>query len=199
MDGLKQYFDGETELISQLDLCRVEQIIEALELVRNTGQRVFVFGNGGSATTASHLACDLGKGTVQPNLPRFRVVCLSDSVSLITAYANDMGCESMFAEPLISLAQGSDLAIALSVSGNSPNVLRAMEVARARPRHNWADRLRRRRARDPCRYPPEHPFDVLRPGRRPAPGGLSRRLRDAEDSARLDARVSPSSLSECQA
>jgi D-sedoheptulose 7-phosphate isomerase len=132
MDGLKQYFDGETELIRQLDLRRVERIIEALELVRNTGRRVFVFGNGGSATTASHLACDLGKGTVQPNLPRFQVVCLSDSVSLITAYANDMGCESMFAEPLISLAQGSDLAIALSVSGNSPNVLRATEAARER-------------------------------------------------------------------
>ena len=132
MDALKQYFADETELMSQLDLRRVEQIIGTLERARSDGRRVFVFGNGGSAATASHLACDLGKGTVQPNLPRFQVVSLSDSVSILTAYANDMGCESMFAEPLISLAQRGDLAIALSVSGNSPNVVRAVEAARER-------------------------------------------------------------------
>jgi len=132
MDALKQYFTYETELIEQLDLPRVEQVIEALELARTDGRRVFVFGNGGSAATASHFACDLGKGTVHPDLPRFRVVCLNDSIPTITAYANDMGCETMFAEPLISLAQRGDLAIALSVSGNSPNVVRAIEAARER-------------------------------------------------------------------
>jgi D-sedoheptulose 7-phosphate isomerase len=132
MDALKQYFADETELAKQLDLTRVEQIVRTLELARTDGRRIFVFGNGGSATTASHLACDLGKGTVQPNLPRFQVVSLSDSISTITAYANDMGCETMFAEPLISLAQHGDLAIALSVSGNSPNVVRAIEAARER-------------------------------------------------------------------
>jgi D-sedoheptulose 7-phosphate isomerase len=130
MDGLRQYFAGEAELIRQLDLCCVEQIMKTLETARHAGRRVFVFGNGGSAATASHLACDLGKGTVQPGLPRFQVVSLSDSIAVITAYANDMGCESMFAEPLISLAQSGDVAIALSVSGNSPNVVRAMEAAR---------------------------------------------------------------------
>jgi D-sedoheptulose 7-phosphate isomerase len=132
MDTLKQYFADETELMKQLDLARVEQIVRTLELARTDGRRVFVFGNGGSAATASHLACDLGKGTVQPNSPRFQVVSLSDSISMITAYANDMGCESMFAEPLISLAQRGDLAIAFSVSGNSPNVVRAIEAARER-------------------------------------------------------------------
>ena len=132
MDALKQYFADETQLIEQLDLPRVEQVIKTLALARTDGRHVFVFGNGGSAATASHFACDLGKGTVQPNLPRFRVVSLNDSIPTITAYANDMGCETMFAEPLISLAQRGDLAIAFSVSGNSPNVVRAMEAARER-------------------------------------------------------------------
>lgn len=132
MDDLKQYFADETQLIEQLDLARVEQVIKTLALARTDGRCVFVFGNGGSAATASHFACDLGKGTVQPNLPRFRVVSLNDSIPTITAYANDMGCETMFAEPLISLAQRGDLAIAFSVSGNSPNVVRAIEAARER-------------------------------------------------------------------
>ncbi len=132
MKSLKEYFDTETGLIASLDLARIEQIVETLERARREGRRVFVFGNGGSAATASHFACDLGKGTIQPDLPRFKIFCLNDGVPTLTAYANDTGYENIFAEPLISLSERGDLAIAFSASGNSPNVVRAIDAARSR-------------------------------------------------------------------
>ena len=132
MNSLQDYFANEIELMRQLDLGRVEKIIAALEHARAEGQRVFVFGNGGSAATASHFACDLGKGTIQPNLPRFKVLCLNDNVPTLTAYANDTGYENIFSEPLITHSQRGDTAIAFSASGNSPNVVKAMQAARTR-------------------------------------------------------------------
>ncbi len=132
MSSLKDYFANEIELERNLDLARVEKIITTLERVRAAGRGVFVFGNGGSAATASHFACDLGKGTIQPNLPRFQVHCLNDNIPTLTAYANDTGYENIFAEPLINLSRRGDLAITFSASGNSPNVVKAMQVA-----HGW--------------------------------------------------------------
>ncbi len=132
MKSLAQYFQLETELIGKLDLERVAQVVAALARARAEGRRVFVFGNGGSAATASHFACDLGKGTLEANLPRFKVICLNDNMPTLTAFANDVGYDVVFAEPLIALAERGDLAIAFSASGNSPNVVRAIETARAR-------------------------------------------------------------------
>ncbi len=132
MKSLQAYFSGETELIGKLDLVRVQEIVIALERARREGRRLFVFGNGGSAATASHFACDLGKGTIQPALPRFKIICLNDMTPTLTAYANDTGFENVFAEPLISLAERGDLAITFSASGNSPNILRALQTARER-------------------------------------------------------------------
>ncbi len=132
MKSLKEYFDNEIELAGKLDLNRVEELISALERARSEGRRVFLFGNGGSAATASHFACDLGKGTIQPNVPRIKVLCLNDNVPTLMAYANDMGYETIFAEPLITLSERGDLAMAFTASGNSPNVVRAIETARAR-------------------------------------------------------------------
>ncbi len=132
MKSLKEYFDNEIELAGKLDLNRVEELISALERARSEGRRVFLFGNGGSAATASHFACDLGKGTIQPNVPRLKVLCLNDNVPTLMAYANDMGYETIFAEPLITLSERGDLAMAFTASGNSPNVVRAIETARAR-------------------------------------------------------------------
>ncbi|MCS7002435.1 MAG: SIS domain-containing protein [Dehalococcoidia bacterium] len=92
---------------------------------------VFVIGNGGSASTASHFATDLGKNTVAEGLPRFRVVALTDNAGTITAYANDMDVTRIFAEPLMALARPGDILVAISASGNSPNIVAALEVARA--------------------------------------------------------------------
>ena len=91
---------------------------------------VYLFGNGGSAALASHFACDLGKGTLNGSAKRFRVMALTDNVPLITAWANDSEYEDIFAQQLASFIQEDDVAFAISGSGNSPNVLRALEVAK---------------------------------------------------------------------
>lgn len=132
VNSLKEYFDVEQALLKTAALDRVELVIALLERARAEGRRVFLFGNGGSGSTASHFACDLGKGTIKPERPRFKVHCLNDNMPTLTAYANDVGFDSVFAEPLISLAERGDVAIAFSGSGNSPNVLRAMEAAAQR-------------------------------------------------------------------
>lgn len=129
MNSLKEYFEIETRLLSQVQFDLVDQVIAQLEMARVEGRRIFVFGNGGSGSTASHFACDLGKGTIKPNRPRFKVISLVDGMPTLTAYANDVGYDSVFAEPLITLAERGDIAIGFSGSGNSPNVLRAMETA----------------------------------------------------------------------
>jgi|Deesub1362B_J571_1020462.scaffolds.fasta_scaffold00992_9 D-sedoheptulose 7-phosphate isomerase len=126
---IKGYFASLTGLIGRLPWAEIEEFAGLLRDAREKGSCVFVFGNGGSATTASHFACDLGKGTVAEGRPRFRVVTLHD-IATFSAYANDCGYEVVFAEPLANLARPGDVAIGISASGNSPNVLRAVKVAR---------------------------------------------------------------------
>lgn len=127
--SLREYMETETRLLSQVALEPVERLVTILERARAERRHIFVFGNGGSAATASHFACDLSKATVKPNLPRFPVTCLNDNMATFSAYANDMGYDMVFAEPLLSLAERGDVAIAFSASGNSPNVLQAAAVA----------------------------------------------------------------------
>ena len=95
------------------------------------GSTVFICGNGGSAGTSNHMVNDLAKGSVIEGKKRLRVVGLADNLSLLTAYANDCGYETIFVEPMKSLWSPGDVLIAISASGNSPNVLRAAEYARA--------------------------------------------------------------------
>jgi D-sedoheptulose 7-phosphate isomerase len=89
-------------------------------------------GNGGSAATASHFACDLGKNTLADGLPCFRALSLADNTALMTAWANDTAYDNLFCGQLQTLLQPEDVVIGLSASGNSPNVLRAMQMARER-------------------------------------------------------------------
>jgi D-sedoheptulose 7-phosphate isomerase len=89
-----------------------------------------VFGNGGSAALASHCACDLGKGTTTNGNRRFRVLALTDNIPLMTAWANDASYDDIFAEQLTPFIDKGDIALAISGSGNSPNVLKALLVAR---------------------------------------------------------------------
>lgn len=132
MPSVKEYLAAEAELFARVDLSRVDRIIAMLEKARQEGRKVFLFGNGGSAATASHFACDLGKGTIHSDRPRFKVIALNDCIPLLTAYANDMGYDAVFGEPLLSLAEPGDIAIGFSVSGNSPNVLGGMQAAQKR-------------------------------------------------------------------
>jgi len=122
-----------TEMQHLLGRLPVGDITRAMHLIAEAffdDRQVFLMGNGGSAATASHFACDLAKSTITSGRRRFRVISLTDNVPLITAWANDWGYEDVFAEQLANLVNPGDLVIAISGSGNSPNVLRAIELAR---------------------------------------------------------------------
>jgi len=93
-------------------------------------RQVFVFGNGGSAANASHFATDLGKGASDKLKKRFRVICLNDNVSWMTALANDCAYEDVFVGQLQNYARSGDLVLGISVSGNSPNCVKAMAWAK---------------------------------------------------------------------
>jgi D-sedoheptulose 7-phosphate isomerase len=108
------------------------QIAEALLDAREKGKHVFIFGNGGSASTASHMACDLGKGCTVGGKKRFKPICLSDNIPLMTAWGNDTAYEHIFSEQLENLVEEGDVVVGISGSGNSPNVLNALKVARKR-------------------------------------------------------------------
>ncbi len=130
MNYFDAYFDEQRKLIAQIPTDRLPPILEILERARAERRHIFVFGNGGSASAASHFAADLGKNTRRAQLPHFRVTCLNDNMALFSAYGNDEGYDSVFAEPLRAHANAGDVAIAISASGNSPNVVRAIETAR---------------------------------------------------------------------
>src|SRR5262245_9563649 len=115
--------------IESVDLELVNQAIGMFREVRRLGRHIFVCGNGGSASTASHFVCDILKGASFNRAERFRITALNDSLPTLTAYSNDVSYECVFAEQLKNFAQPGDLVIAISGSGNSPNVLRAVEYA----------------------------------------------------------------------
>lgn len=117
------------EAIETIELERVNQAIEWFREVRAAEGQIFVCGNGGSASTASHFVCDMVKGASYKRPARFRIQALTDSLPTITAYANDEGYEVVFLEQLKNFARRGDLLMAISGSGNSPNVLRAVEYA----------------------------------------------------------------------
>ena len=117
------------EAIETIDLERVGSAIEVLSQARAEGRHIFVCGNGGSASTASHFVADMVKGASFERPRRFRIMALTDSLPTITAYSNDVSYECVFVEQLKNFAQPGDVVMAISGSGNSPNVLRAVEYA----------------------------------------------------------------------
>jgi len=124
------YFGCLSRTMEGLPFETIEQIAETLLRAYESGRMVYLFGNGGSAALASHFACDLGKGTANGSGKRFRVMALTDNVPLMTAWSNDSNYEAVFAEQLRNFVQRHDVAFAISGSGNSPNVLRALKLAR---------------------------------------------------------------------
>lgn len=123
-----------TNLMATLDkipLDRVETAITWINEARDAGRQIFVCGNGGSASTASHFACDMVKGASFNREKRFRIIALTDSLATLTAYSNDVSYDAVFVEQLKNFANPGDVFIGISGSGNSPNVLRAIEYANA--------------------------------------------------------------------
>jgi D-sedoheptulose 7-phosphate isomerase len=127
------YLDDLTELVRRVDPQEVAALVDAIVDAHQHDRLVFIIGNGGSGANASHLCEDLGKGTLSDfeNQRRLRVISLTDNVSYIMAWANDEGYERIFVEQLKNLAQPGALLIAISGSGNSPNVVKAVEYANA--------------------------------------------------------------------
>jgi D-sedoheptulose 7-phosphate isomerase len=120
------------ELMDALDLDAIERVVGELRRVRDAGGTVFVAGNGGSAATASHWVNDLGKATKVSGRTHMRMSCLSDNVPWLTALANDEGYERVFAGQLENFADAGDVLVVISASGSSPNLLRAVELAKER-------------------------------------------------------------------
>lgn len=128
--GAEAYFREFPELLKNLPYRTMDALIDALWNAYQQDRTVFVFGNGGSAALASHSACDFGKGTIVNGNRRFRVLSLTDNVPLMTAWANDQSYADVFAEQIRPFIQPDDVALAISGSGNSENVLNALRVAR---------------------------------------------------------------------
>jgi len=128
--GTEIYLQKVSSTLKRLPFVQINRLTEVLWNAYQDNRAVFLFGNGGSAALASHCACDLGKGTVVNGNRRFRVLALTDNVPLMTAWANDTCYEDVFSEQLRSFLQANDVAFAISGSGNSPNVLNALKVAR---------------------------------------------------------------------
>jgi D-sedoheptulose 7-phosphate isomerase len=126
------YFARYARVVSELPYTHIERAVDLLYAAYEQRRKVFLFGNGGSAALASHFACDLGKGTVAAENPhkRFRVLALTDNIPLITAWANDVCYDQVFAEQLRNFIEPDDVAFAISGSGCSRNVLSALQVAR---------------------------------------------------------------------
>lgn len=126
------YFKYYDRVLAGLPHAKIEQVANALYEAYETGRKILIFGNGGSAALASHFACDLGKGTATPGSSRKRlnVLSLTDNMALLTAWANDTSYDQVFAEQLRNFVQPDDIAFAISGSGNSPSVLLALQAAR---------------------------------------------------------------------
>ena len=129
MDAIRNYLKHLTQTLDRLPLHNVNLLIEFLQEARMSERQIFILGNGGSASTASHFACDLGKNTRSAGWPQFRVMSLTDNMAVLSAYANDEGYDQVFAQQLVAFVREKDIVIAISTSGNSPNVLRAVEAA----------------------------------------------------------------------
>ena len=126
----KGYLLAVQDVLAHLDHEVVDRMIDVIWRGYEEGRTLFVFGNGGSAALASHFACDIGKGTIAGRAKRLKTIALTDNVALITAWANDKAYEEIFSEQLESLAEKGDIALAISGSGNSPNVIRGLQAGR---------------------------------------------------------------------
>lgn len=130
----RDYFAGLKAVVDRVDIAQVAAFVGELERAYQEDRQIFIVGNGGSAGTASHMACDLAK-TVLGKKPdrkkrRFRVMSMTDNVPMITALGNDFGYEHVFTEQLILFARKGDLLVVITGSGNSPNIVNAVTMAR---------------------------------------------------------------------
>jgi len=136
--GFAQYIGEIKDILGRLPLDSLQRICDVLYEAYERDRTIFIFGNGGSAALASHMVCDLGKGTQCPppgslemtGIRRLKAIALTDNVPMITAWANDSSYDDIFAAQMENFVEPGDVAFGISGSGNSPNVLKALQLAR---------------------------------------------------------------------
>lgn len=128
-NDIKDYLAKVKEIIDQISITEVNTLLNLLNQARLEEKNIFIFGNGGSAATASHFVCDFNKGVSELVNPKFKFLCLNDNVPTMMAYSNDVGYEVVFEGPLKNFLKKGDLVIGISGSGNSPNVINAIKYA----------------------------------------------------------------------
>jgi len=133
MEFIKNYFEKLKNTIDKISIQDIKKVTSILYDAYKKNKQIFIIGNGGSASLASHFACDLSKGTLQrvydEKEKRFRVISLTDNVAHLTALGNDLGYDDIFSQQLRNLINNGDILIAITGSGNSPNILNAVDVA----------------------------------------------------------------------
>ena len=132
---LSNYCTGLSQALNGVSPERFEEFVHLLENAYQEGRQVFLIGNGGSGSTASHFACDLNKGVSYGRQKRFRAICLNDNLPTLMAYANDVSYEDVFVEQLKNFLRPNDVVVGISGSGNSPNVLKAIDYANSLGAH----------------------------------------------------------------
>lgn len=128
---LKAYYEREMQIIESLDIQAISDVMNVFERVRMAGGTIFICGNGGSAATASHYCCDFNKGVSLNQDAKYNFECLSDNLPTLTAIANDIGYDQVFKIPLENKLRSNDAVVGISGSGNSKNVVNALEYAKS--------------------------------------------------------------------
>ncbi|MFH1958625.1 MAG: SIS domain-containing protein [bacterium] len=129
MKTFKDYFKGIEKIVEDVQMKKVNEIIGVFWEAYKKDKQIFIFGNGGCAAASSHFTCDMAKLTITPGRRRFRVICLSANMSLLTAWANDTGYANIYGEQLVHLMNPGDVVIGLTGSGNSMNIINALKYA----------------------------------------------------------------------
>jgi len=127
---VRSYFERLKAVLDSVAIADVVKLIEIMEDAYERDATVFVCGNGGSWSTASHWVCDFSKGASSPGKRRFRMLAPGDNIPMLTAYGNDVSYNAIFAEPIRAYARPGDVVILITASGNSPNILEAVTAAR---------------------------------------------------------------------
>lgn len=131
INDISAYFERLKNTIDQIDKSELNNLMNVLVEAKENGKQIFIMGNGGSSATASHYVCDFNKGVSLGQEKKFKFICLNDNIPSLMAYANDLSFEDIFVEQLKNLYQEGDVVIGISGSGNSNNVLKAIEYANA--------------------------------------------------------------------
>ena len=129
LDSINNYFGILKTTLDNIDKNEINDFINILLKTRNNGKRIYIMGNGGSGATASHFCCDFNKGMSYQQNKKFKMFCLNDNIATMLAYGNDVGYENIFVEQLKNFLEPEDLVIAISGSGNSKNIIKAVEFA----------------------------------------------------------------------